>query len=443
MKNLSKIFILVWALVALCSCEQKSLVGVGGNNGGEDDIFLPTDGYIFFNVKHPETRGAMLDGGYLNDTLYVIGYNYAADWTTVRPQASQIKEVNYTLSNTLQTLEMGVFYSTGIDNNTQPFKTGLLPVNYTNNVHSYVFVDDANHKGLKPWIAELKHSFFAWYPTTLYANGSTGNDYNNPAYEGEPYITYDLPPGVDKDARQAMVDVLTACELDQTKYNVEQNGGSINFEMKHRLAVLDIVGTSIITAKGIKETWGIADYNNGNDVPLLDKNGVVIDTALIDNSVPVKVKEITNLTLKLDNIRTSAKIFLNTTNPNDPLTQTIVSGNHIPTYTGFETNGIELNYYSSVDEAKELVSDSEKLILIPQPDDISATLTIKYVVAVTNKNGVTYEMEYTQNNLTTTVKGLEEGHYHYLLLTFTASGIYVKAQVEEAWEPYPVYYDFE
>ena len=452
MKYFSKIFTFVFVLVTLCGCEQKSLVGGGTTGGEEDDIFMPTDGYIFFNVKHPKTRGELIEGA-LPYNFNVIGYNYSSAWNTVRVQAKQTKEVYYTLNGTAQTPEMGVFYSAAQSN-------GIQLIEYDDSYHSYNYKDGSTNDngefigvGLKPWIAELKHAFFAWYPANHANVGFNDLDViNNQSVapqnvEGEPYISYTLPTGTNKVAREAMIDVMTACEIDQTKYNVENNGGSINFSMKHRLAALDIVGTSIITAKSIKETWGQAAQEAlEKGETFTDKNNVTIDVASINNDAEVKVKSITPITLNLNSIKSKAKIYLNTINPNDELTQTEAIGNPLTniTYTGFESDAVVLNYYSSEDEAKPLVGEKEKLILIPQAEELVATLTLSYIVECTNKNGVTYEVQYTpETPLTSTLNGLQEGHYHYLLLTFTASGVYVKAQVEESWDLHRVEYEFD
>ena len=438
----------VFALVALYGCEQKMLVG-GGTTGGEDDIFMPTDGYIFFNVQQPETRGALIEGA-LPYNFNVIGYNYPNAWNTVRVQAKQSKEVTYTSNGSIQRAKMGVFYSTAQT-------SGIQLVAYTGGYHSYQYADGTKNTegkyvyGLKPWIAELKHAFFAWYPVTRPNENANGDPIviqvngGNNNYEGEPYITYNLPTGEGIVARQAMVDVMTACEIDQTKYNVENNGGSINFQMKHRLAALDIVATSIIKAKDLKDTWKKKAEANA-DKAIKDANGNVIITldqinAIADDAT-VTVKNISGLSLSLNSIKTSAKIYLNTMDATDPLTQTIVSGTHTPTYTGFESSGVTVGYYNSVDNAMRLMGENEKLILIPQTESITANLAFTYVVSCTS-NGVTYEVTNTPTIAPTVIKGLLEGHYHYLLLTFTASGVYVKAQVEETWEPHNVYYDFE
>ena len=255
----------------------------------------------------------------------------------------------------------------------------------------------------------MRYAFFAWYPNSLVVNGG------NPNHEGNPYITYNLPTGTG--ARAAMEDVLTACKIDVTKYN----GSSVNFSMKHRLAALDLLANSIITVKSLKEAN-----------PDMDFSGVA------DNA-EVTVKNIKNLKLNLAGIKTTVKIPLNTDDVNE---KQVASGSLSPSYEDFDCTDVVIPYYGTSDDMKTLMGDN-KLILIPQTEDVVVTLSLEYDVFVEGLANPIHYVRGTETVLTTTIKGLSEGFYHYLELTFTASGVYLQAKVEESWVDFPVYYEFE
>lgn len=424
MKSYSKIFTFVLAFMALCSCEQKSLVGVGGNNGGEDNIFIPSEGYIYFNIT-PTTRGELIEDVLTEKNFNVVGYNYQSNWGTARVQASQASQLSFEVNGEPKTPYMGTFYYQNATTN----GVQLVEWNETDQTHGYTYngPDKSQIGNYKEWDGNLIYSFFAWYPTNLEFNtGATKSDGTAIApvnFEGNPYITYDLPQG--EGARAAMEDVMTACRIDVTKYN----GSSVNFNMEHRLAALDILANNIITLKSLKEAFPDRDFTE-------------IENATDD--VTITVENIAGLSLTLDAIKSSVKIPLNT---NDDSEVMVASGSITPIYNDFVCTEISIPYYSTAEDMKTLMGDN-KLILIPQTEQINASLTITYDVVVRVGNEIKMTIPYVRGSsadkkLETKINGLEEKYYHYLELTFTATGVYLQAKVEETWEPIEIKYSFE
>lgn len=392
MKTFNKILFLVFALVALSACEKNT----GIDDTTSVDVEIPKHGYIFFNTERPTTR-ADLKQGKLTQNFNVIGYSYPAvnDWNTVKVQASQSSH--------------GVFSQTGASQ----------LVTYADGVHSY--------DPLKPWSVTSKYAFFAWYPESLDFNtGATKAGENNTTinvdpkdYEGNPYITYNLPTGTDKAARELMYDVMTACELDYEK----AEGINVPLTMKHRLAALDVLAISMITPKSLNEAW---HTNADGTVENVYSDGDVITV------------QVTEMSLTLESIKTSVKIPLNT---DDTSEQLVASGSATPTYTGFTLGTIP--YYTGADnDLVQLIGADEKLILIPQTEAISATISLKYQILCNgtpiSKDGIVE----ASDSETITINGLKEGVYHYMLVTFTKSGILLQAHADESWEEYRVEHEF-
>ena len=281
MKSFSKIFILLFLFVALFGCEQKPITQGGENTGGEEDIFIPSDSYIYFNVD-PLTRGELIPSGTFLGDFNVLGYNYQGRWEAAVTTASQTTPIK-------DNVPMGVFYSSNIS-----AKKGVQLVTYneTEKKHEYTYEgsDKSDVENQKEWDGALRYSFFAWHPTSLVVNGGNVN------YFGEPYISY----SIENKTRAQMVDVITACKIDVTKFN----GSSVNFNMEHRLAALDILANSIITMKSLKEAHPEINFANEG----------------ISDNARITIENITALTLKLDTIKKDVSIPLNTYSATIPLT---------------------------------------------------------------------------------------------------------------------------
>lgn len=386
------LLIFVWAIFTLCSCQQE----MEFENDTNIEIPIPSEGYIFFSTGIADTRGVAIPTGPLNGDFKVLGYRYPSTWGAIKPQAKQTLRISYTNNNnelvdateTNKDNHVGVF---GINHASTPnYSTatpGVQTITYDNTSGS------CSYTPLQSWQKNLKYAFFAWYPATLVANGGK-ND-----YEGSPYITYTLPDGVDRTARQSMVDVLTACRIDYTK----RDGLTVPLKMKHRLAALDIKAESLITASALKDT-----YNS--------EFGTVADNAEV-------MIDVTSLSLTLNGIHTSATIPLDDTDTDKEIEAT---GSANKTYTGFAAENDIV-----ADDQVSLVGNDELLLLIPQTGNISANVNVNYTVKCDGKEkaftGVTPSSPITIN-------GLESGVFHYLLLTFTKSGLFVQANKAVTWK---------
>ena len=403
MKRFFSKLVLAIVVISLCGCNHES----GYNGGGDDTINIPvtpqSGDYIFFDIDKI-SRGELLEGT-LNKDFNVIGYRYATDsWEYAKAQASQNREFSFLGNNDLPASgQMGVF-------NHRP-----LTVQYNSGVHEYndqgSIHDDGN---LRQWEKNLRYAFFGWYPTTLTLNGGNQN------LEGEPYISYSLPGGtdVDADARKAMVDVLTASEIDTYK----AKSMSVVFEMQHRLAALDIQASHMITTKALKDTYD-------------DWDGV-------DDEKPVTVT-VNSVSLTLANIYKSVDIYLNPDavikRGNKEYVGQYPSGSYTPTFV-FDNVDVSFDY----NVQKSLVKSEEKMILIPQNDVIATISTITYTVTCggisrefTSTHNITEDRDYS------VLLPLVEGHHAYLLLTVTKSGLFVQVEQAPTWEEKKVEYEFD
>ena len=393
MNRFSYILLLTSALVsfAFCSCNKDT--EFDGEENPTVEIPIPAEGYIYFASGMPKTRGQEIKPGPLTHNFSVLGYRYPSSWAAIRPQAKQNLRISYTDNNGKVVSEqdkdkdnhVGVF---GINHASSPNYTNAKPgtqeIQYNNGVHEYT--------PLQSWQKNLSYAFFAWYPSTLIANGG------NADYIGNPYITYTLPDGVDKEARKSMPDVLTACHIDYTK----RDGMTVTFKMNHRLAALDIQAQSLITAKALKETY--------NDV-----FGDVADDAEV-------TVDVTSLSMTLNSIYTTAKIPLNDKDADENIEATNAD---TKTYTGFTgTTGLRNN------EIISLVGNDELLILIPQTTSITASLKVEYTI---HCHGKSKKLSVDATN-PISIAALESGVYHYLLITFTKTGLFVKADKSTSWE---------
>lgn len=404
MREFFKILFFVILIVLLGACDERIDLN-------DTIVDVPKNGYIFFNTERA-TR-AELEKDKLLKSFNVIGYKYSSSvqggWTTVKVQAKQNGD-------------MGVFASI----------PQMVVYNSDKKTHSY--------SNPKEWLPNTRYAFFAWYPTgsestdlTIDFNNATKDANDNPIssenVEGEPYITYTLPIGTDRDARKKMYDVMTACNLNYFK----EMGVSVPLEMEHRLAALDIRGMSMINATALNEAWW-------KESPKFDVN----------DEISVKV---TSLSLSLDPIKASVKIPLNTViDPYDEDIadqQMVADGSLSKEYTGFA--GGTMKYYNAEDDIVDLAAADEKLILIPQHEPITATVEVWYEIYCNGK-------EITEDKLpkdddgkpqaqfygekTVTIDELNEGVYHYLLITFTKAGIFVKVAAEKTWAETDIYYEF-
>ena len=380
-------------MLTICGCSQEenlenTEIEISPNSAND---------YIFFEAGTTSTRGTLLKNS-LNAPFSVLGYRYQGTWSAEAPQAKQNKKITYTNNDGQVVSEssnnadnyMGVFHP---NNASVPT---VQTINWETNVHKYT--------PIQAWQKNLTYTFFAWYPHNLVATDGEGN----------PQITYTLPTGGTREARAAMADVMTDCKIDYTK----RDGMRVPFQMKHRLAVLDVKALNLVNAKALRETYtDVPEWKN-----IKDNETVTVD--------------VTGLTLTLNPIKASATIPLNSNDTNEKM---IASGSLNPTYTGFD-GYTGLPYSINAADAKPIIGNDEKLILIPQNEAIIVTLKLSYRITC---NGIVKTFTNVQPSSEIKISTLEEGKYHYLLVSITKSGLFIKAQAQNSWIEENVEHEFE
>ena len=181
---------IAFALIAVVGCEQheQPTQSVWG------DVNVPLDPsqhYIHFDADI-NTRGALVEGNYLEDDFAVLGYQYRGTWVSEK-----------------------VFATPNV------FDTTPQPVRYENGVFSYGTP--------KVWTGN-KYSFFAYYPSnhdniTLFDNGTSKS--------GDPYIVYKLPIS---SKPTDLIDVMTASYIDTGV----ASSASVALQFHHRLCSVDV-----------------------------------------------------------------------------------------------------------------------------------------------------------------------------------------------------------
>ena len=160
---------------------------------------------------------------------------------------------------------MGTFYYDETDENDVQLIDGVQLVEWvgdeTSGVHTYTYNGPGKGEvgNYKQWDGNLIYSFFAWYPTNLEFNtGATKSDgtaikpYD---FEGNPYIRYTLPTGVG--ARAAMEDVMTACRIDVTKYNITvTNTGNTSLVYEN---IANLKDSTDVNVKGLHLSTAFAE----------------------------------------------------------------------------------------------------------------------------------------------------------------------------------------
>ena len=263
----------------------------------------------------------------------------------------------------------------------------------------------ANYSPLQGWSNNKKYAFFAFYPHNMELVNLDGD---TPYSGGVPAIKYtmtaptastDEGPADGAAFKASMVDLMTAAPYmdlywksstdnsfvkDEYENNDTQGAlGEVNFEFKHRLACL---GVSL-------------------------KNSSVSDI------------EITNLALTISGIKSSSTII--------PLNgdSQIHDNEEIPEAQ------FELNTEGSTvgEKAKEM---NDKLIFVPQSDEITISISIKYNRKYPDSDE--YEDETIITGLTT---DLVEGSKYILQLNFVDYSVEVKVSQND-WDKATVDYNF-
>ena len=233
---------IAFALIAVVGCEQheQPTQSVWG------DVNVPLDPsqhYIHFDADI-NTRGALVEGNYLEDDFAVLGYQYRGTWASEK-----------------------VFATPNVFDNTPQL------VEYDGTVFSYGTP--------KVWTGN-KYSFFAYYPSnhdkiTLFDNGTSKS--------GDPYIVYELPIS---SRPTDLIDVMTASYIDTGV----ASSASVALQFHHRLCSVDV---------GARNYYEYNHDNNSETDPklvtieisslTLDLTNIVSTTAKIylDHTIPTEL----------------------------------------------------------------------------------------------------------------------------------------------------------
>lgn len=231
---------------------------------------------------------------------------------------------------------------------------------------------------LQGWSNTKKYAFFAYYPhDALRLVNLDGKDYT----AGVPAIKYTLDSD---DIYASMTDVMTA----EAKTNLETSDNSVHLIFSHRLSSL-----------GVK----VKNSSSGD---------------IVLNSVSLEISDI---------MYQSIVIPLN----GSQVTKTPFASAHASEMALAEVAETSLTANGGESEL------ADKLIFIPQDEDLTATVTIGYTrKAVTGTDG-SYK-EYTATKTLPSQKTkLEEGKKHLILLNFTDSTVEVKGVANTGWVDLP------
>lgn len=248
----------------------------------------------------------------------------------------------------------------------------------------------ATYSPLQGWSNTKKYAFFAFYPFTG-AAGSSGS--TNPCYEGlvnfgdatnkqyKPAIKYTLDLN---NLKASMVDVMTASsDKDLTQ-------GEVMFKLDHRLACLGI---------------------------------------LMKNSTNGFTIELSKVTVKIEGIQyTEALLALDGADHKYTQPGTSIAEQTFELDLAEDLDLAEVGVQIGANAEKQL---SDKLIFIPQEQNLTATITITYTRK--DPNGVYSDITYENVELTPATTKLEEGVKHLIHLNFKDSEVTVTAKTDGAW----------
>ena len=246
----------------------------------------------------------------------------------------------------------------------------------------------AEYSPLQGWSNTKKYSFFAYYPNSI------GNSYvslvnmNGTAYTpGAPSIKYTMTPA---DLKASMVDLMTASpqkDLDGSDSGVTSQ--DVTFYFSHCLSCL-----------GLK-----VKNSSGGDIEISNVTFILSGIRYTDITIPLDEGEIS---------RTAAA---------NPLSASLSLD------LGENTDEMTLSPSATEDL-------SDKLIFIPQTEEVSIQMEIVYKrLAANGYDGynefVTLTLPGADNHLTT---ALTEGKKHIVTVNFTNSTVNVSGAVPEPWK---------
>lgn len=268
-----------------------------------------------------------------------------------------------------------------------------------------------SYEPIKKWTGNT-YSFFGYYPIDnenilLFDDGITSK-------RGIPYITYSLP---DSNDPRDLIDVMTGKYIDTGIYVSTDN--TVQLEMRHRLSGIELCATNKFKS----------DHDSDTSTP-------EVDVTL----------EITDLTVTLSNVYTSAKIYMDNTTP----TVGASEGSRSYKMVGADNWGKkqvelvptndqnpDLQYITTQDSKKETT-----LLLIPQTDKLRGTIELSYRKkyqgeylggVVTDKKDIVFD------------SSLTEGTVYELELYFTSEAVSVRVNNAYSWDELDkkVEHDFE
>lgn len=276
-------------------------------------------------------------------------------------------------------------------------------VMYEKGMHTYT--------NTKPWSVDSTYSFYAWYP----ANNDIIS-WCGAGHIGNPYIVYKFRDISDP---KTHVDVMTASVVNHKMDPSIVASKSVSLNMAHRLSSLDILARSYVNAAALGYTGSEARV------------------------------QIESLTLKMDGL-----LYNTVTIPLHPEDQ-MVPGNDrnstSVTFKNFISSAKVIVYNNNSDNIAQITkNDTTTMFLIPQEQEITCTVTVKYDIV--NENGVSvwdkvYKDPANTPSKTQTqevkIKRLQERYPYYLLLNFTKAGLNLILLEAESWEDDNVHHEFE
>ena len=277
-------------------------------------------------------------------------------------------------------------------------------VNYNAQGGYYSYGDE-----LKKWTGNT-YSFFGYHPINnanivLFDDGTTKR--------GVPYITYSLPESNDP---RDLIDIMTGKYIDTGIYVSTDN--TVRLEMRHRLSGIELCATNKFKS----------DHDSNPSTP----------------EVEVTL-EITDLTVTLSDVFTSAKIYMDNTTP----TVGSSTGSRSYKIVGADDWGnktVELlpnndQNTSSTDITTRAAGKETTLLLIPQTAKLRGTIDMSY-----RKN---YQGQYLgevvteQKDIVFDVS-LVEGTIYNLELYFTSEAVSIRVNNTYSWDlDKNVYHEFE
>lgn len=388
MKKSIKIFLPLFLITAsFIGCSKANI------DNGEVSIEL-NKGYIHFDAE-VLTRGALVEGNTLQESFYVLGYQYRGDWKSNKAQAKP-----------------NVFY----DNNDQL----VLPqiVNYAGGLYTYT--------PIQAWTGNT-YSFFGYYPTNnsyikLFQGGGLE--------EGEPYITYTLPTGNDP---RSLVDVMTCYSL-----NANADVPSVNMEMHHRLSAIDVCAYN----------YYVYDHDNNKQTEAKPVTITITD-------LQVKLKDVnTSAKIYLSQDDEAPSPIYSKGETQTDLDYTLVGSQE----WAADSFVIAPNTKTDANERViKNAANNLSVILIPQApaatDRLNAEISIQFKKSYKDDYGnVVYlhdgdnseDLIFNPERFSLTFNTLlQEGRRYYINLTFTSDAVSASLIPDQEWDDKNVNHDFE